>query len=170
MTTPVDRTARALVEAIKAEIEGGNFYLMAARSTEDPQGRQVFEQLAREEEHHAQFLRAQHAAVLATGKADPQIVLGQPGVLSASSPIFSSALRARAREAHFEMTALSVGTQLEAAAMAFYRREAEQSTDLGLRDLFARLAQWEAGHYHALLQQQTELRDDYWAGAGFAPY
>jgi rubrerythrin len=170
MNAAVARMAGALLDALKAEIEGQHFYLMAARSTGDPQGRLVLEQLAREEEHHAQFLRAQHAAVLATGQADPRVALGKPGVLSASSPIFSDALKARAREAHFEMTALSVGAQLEAAAMAFYRREAEQASDPGVRDLLLRLAEWEAGHYQALLQQQTELKEDYWAGAGFSPY
>jgi rubrerythrin len=170
MDPAVQRMADALVTAIRAEIEGQHFYRMAARATEDVQGRQVFEALAREEEEHAEVLRKQHAALLEHGQADPALALGKPGVLDGSSPIFSAQVKARAREAHFEMTALSVGAQLEASAIAFYQRAAADATDPVLAALLGRLADWESTHYHALLRQQEALRADYWAGSGFAPF
>jgi hypothetical protein len=32
------------------------------------------------------------------------------------------------------------------------------------------LAEWESTHYHALLEQQETLKEDYWRHNGFAPF
>lgn len=170
----MDAIARSAVEilrhAIEAEENGHVFYLMAAQSTADEQGRQVFQRLAREELEHKQFLTAQYKAVLQTGLADPSIRLGSPSDLSGDSPIFSAALRARLKDAHFEMTALSIGIQLEANAVAHYREAAQAATDPAVRAFFEELAAWETGHYQALLRQQQALKEDFWAGGGFSPF
>lgn len=170
----MDHTTRAvakgLISAIQAEAEGQHFYLMAARTTEDEKGRQVFEQLAAEEADHQRFLRAQYEALLKTGKPDESITLGKRLDLSGESPIFSPQLKARVKDAHFEMTALSIGVQLELSAINHYRECAAQSGDSTVKRFFEELAAWENGHYRALLQQQDELRDDYWEASGFAPF
>lgn len=170
----MDSAARALAEAlfqaIRAEGDGYHFYLMAARSMEDEQGREVFEMLAREELDHQRFLRTQYRSILETGKPDGQARLGPRGDLSGESPIFSPAIKGRIKEAHFEMSALSIGIQLEQGAMEFYKRAAEQSADPTVKGLFEELAEWERGHYGALLQQQSLLKRDYWSAGGFSPF
>lgn len=166
----MERLAGALKEAIQAEIEGQHFYRMAARSTDDPRGREVFERLAQDEVAHERFLRAHHDSILRSGKPDEGARLGTATDLSGSSPIFSEALRSRIGEAHFEMTALSVGIQLELTAEKFYRRTSEQTPDPLLKQQFLELAEWEAGHMRALLAQQEELKEDYWAASGFSPF
>ena len=160
----------AIEKAIQAEIEGHHFYRMAAGATTDPQGREVFETLAAEELHHAEFLRTQHRSLEGTGRIDPSASLGDPLALVGSSPIFSVRLKARAAQAHFEMTALSVGVQLEANGQAHYRKLAEVADQPEVQQLFRRLADWESGHYHALLAQLDALKEEYWAANQFSPF
>ncbi len=159
-----------LMGAIKAERYGHNFYLMAANSTQDEKGKEVFEMLASEELDHMQFLLGQYKAVLEHGTTDDKLSLGRRLDLSGKSPIFSEGLKERVKDANFEMTSLSIGIQLERDAMEYYRRQADAAVDPGVRKFFSELSQWESGHYHALSRQQEELKEDFWSDAGFSPY
>ncbi len=162
--------ADALQKAAMAEREGHSFYMMAAQNSQDPKGKQIFETLAREEMDHLHFLKEHYDAVMTTGKLSATAHLGSRVDLGTSSPIFTEAIKLRIREAHFEMTALAVGIQLERDALAFYQHQALAAHDPEVRKLFTELAAWESGHYQALLKQQTELKTDYWSGAGFSPF
>ena len=163
------RVLEGLAQAIRAEVEGYHFYTMVARTTQDPMGKEVFTRLAEDEQGHAEFLRAQYRAIQATGKIDPNQELGPIPALQGSS-IFSERLRERAAEAHFEMTALSIGAQQEADAQRFYRQQAAQAEDPEVKNFYLQLAEWESGHYHALLDQQKALEEEYWAANQFAPF
>lgn len=165
-----ERITAGLLAAMKAEAEGHHFYRMAAHSTIDLQGQRVFDQLAQEELQHLNFLRAQYQAVLAQGHPDAAITLGQPQSFAGASPIFSPSLRARIADAHFEMTALSVGIQLELTAERYYEEQAKTAEDDTVQRFYRELAAWEAGHYQTLLVQQDALKDDYWTASGFAPF
>jgi rubrerythrin len=159
---------KALTDAIRAEVEGHAFYLMAAKSTSDPLGKQVFERLAGEELEHATFLRSHYDSIEQTGRVS-SARLGVPAV-PAGSPIFSAELRNRIAEAHFEMTALSVGAQLEQGAMEFYSAQADAAEDPAVAQLFRELAEWERGHYRTLVAQLDSLRDDFWGANRFSPF
>lgn len=170
MDQNTEKLKEALVKAIQAEIEGHNFYLMAARSTDDAKGKEAFMMLASEETEHAAFLKGQYKAVLESGSTDSTLKLGVRNVLAGSSPIFSEGLKARAKTAQQEMTALSIGIQLELNAMNFYREQSRNSVEDNARKFFEELAEWESGHYHALLKQYDMLKEDYWSAAGFSPF
>lgn len=164
------RMAEGILAAAKAEAEGHHFYRMAAQTTGDAQGQKVFEQLAQEELEHMRFLQAQHDAIVKTGKMDTLVTLGQPHTWDGASPIFSESIRTRLADAHFEMTALSVGIQLELSAEQYYKSQADAVVDAGIKQFYRDLAAWEAGHYRALLRQQETLKEDYWSASGFAPF
>jgi len=158
-----------LKRAFLAEVEGEHFYRMAAATTSDPQGREIFDQLAAEERQHQEFLRHQYDALTETGSLDETARLDHSRALDAKSPIFSDALRARVGDAHFEMTALSVGVQLELSSEKFYRAEAAKTDIPFMKRFYEELADWEANHYAALTSQQAALREDYWQANGFTP-
>lgn len=160
----------ALRKAIEAEIEGQYFYGMAALSTQDGKGKEVFEWLAAEEFHHAEFLKAQLRSVTERGKVDSTLTLGNPRRLADPYPIFSEEIKARTNDAHFEMTALSIGVQLEENAIKFYKAQAIGAADQTIQKFFLELADWETGHYSALLRQQELLRDSYWTENRFSPF
>lgn len=162
--------ADGLLTAMKAERDGHSFYLMAANSTGDPKGRTVFETLAREELDHLQFLKKHYESVTTTGKLSDSARLGPKMELTGASPLFSEGIKKRVKEAHFEMSALSIGIQLELDAMNFYRVQAEQCEDPQAKDFYSELSAWETGHYQALLMQQEELKEEYWSQGGFSPF
>ncbi|MBN1947448.1 MAG: ferritin family protein [Bradymonadales bacterium] len=162
--------AAGLQQAIQAEIDGYHFYLMAARSTDDEKGKEVLQQLAQEELEHARFLKAQYQSVITTGSVDGSVRLGKGAELTGPSPIFSEGFRSRLGEAHFEMSALSIGIQLELSAQKFYRDQSQAFEDPFVQQFYQELADWEATHYQALLRQQEALKEDYWAQGGFSPF
>ena len=159
-----------LLKAIQSERDGHSFYMMAANSTEDVKGKDIFAMLAKEELDHMQFLRAQYDSILNTGKPDRSAKLGPRADLSGGFPIFSDGIRARIKQATFEMSALSIGIRLELDAMKFYQSQSKAADDPQIKGFFAELADWESGHYHALLKQQEALKEDYWSAGGFAPF
>lgn len=160
----------ALLAAIRAEGDGFNYYSMAAGSIKDEKGRQVFSSLAQEELAHKHFLEAQLESYRKSGSVDKSVQLGQAASLESDNPIFSADIKSRLKEAHFEMSALSVGIQLELSAQNFYRQEAAAASDPDIKEFFEKLAKWESLHYQALLRQQDALKDDYWSAGGFAPF
>ncbi|MBW2277807.1 MAG: ferritin family protein [Deltaproteobacteria bacterium] len=162
--------AEGLLTAMRAEHEGHHFYRMAAQSTDDDKGVEVFERLAAEELDHFEFLKKQYESVLQTGKSDADLKLGPRSDLTGKSPIFSDKLRARVGDAHYEMTALAVGVQLGLSAERFYKKAADEAPDSGVAAFYRELAAWEKGHYEALLAQQDDLKEDYWSAGGFAPF
>ncbi|MDP8206298.1 MAG: ferritin family protein [Candidatus Electryonea clarkiae] len=170
MSDKIKRVLNGLMEAVKAETDGQHFYIMAASNTNDEKGIEVFRMLAREEAEHVKYLLAQYKAVAADGRPDQKLRLPKPSALSDSSPIFSDNLKSRVKEAHMEMSALSIGIQLELNAIRFYKEQSEESDDPFLKDFYNELMAWEQGHYNALLTQQELLKEDYWSSSGFSPY
>lgn len=170
MDKSTQRVADGLKKAMQAEHEGRHFYLMAAQSTKDPKGQTTFNTLAEEELDHFNYLKRHYESVVKTGKIDPAATLGEQKALSGMHPIFSDDIQKRVKDAHYEMTALSIGIQLELSAVQFYRAEAEAATDPEVRKLHETLAKWEQGHLTALEQEADALKEDYWHDAGFAPF
>ncbi|MFH1144780.1 MAG: ferritin family protein [Candidatus Eisenbacteria bacterium] len=170
MERDAQRMAAGLLKAMQAEREGQHFYRMASASTQDAQGRRIFGDLADDEREHEDFLKQHYESVLQTGKPDAAARLGPAREFAEHHPIFSEELRQRAATAHYEMTALSIGMQLELAAVNFYEGEAAAVSDATVKDFYRRLAAWERGHLTALQRQADELKEDYWNAAGFAPF
>ena len=156
-------------EAILAEQTGMQFYENASANTADPQGKTVFQALARDEEKHREFLRRQYANII-NGTPVESLAVEAAFDLSGPTPIFSPALKKRIGEAHWEMTALSVGLQLEISSVEHYRRLAGEAGPGPVHDFFETLARWEETHADALRRQSKNLLDDYWSAGRFAPF
>jgi rubrerythrin len=167
--TDTDRILKGLKQAMQAEIDGHNFYRMAADNTKDEMGKEAFKALAQDEVDHFKFLKAQYDSFKKEGKPDKTVKLGKPSN-DGESPIFSDSFKARINEAHYEMTALSVGIQLELSAINFYNGEAEKISDSIVKSFYKELAEWETTHYHSLLKQQQELQEEYWQDGNFHPF
>jgi rubrerythrin len=164
-----EQLVAGLKEAILTEETGIQFYTVAAKNTTDVQGREVFQQLARDEAEHLQWLRRQYGHVL---EGTPWEVIRPEfhADLSGPSPIFSDGLRLRIGEAHWEMTALSVGLALEEATVARYRNLARAAEQPDVRRFFEELTKWEESHADALSRQSNLLKESYWHEAHFAPF
>ncbi|MEO0026290.1 MAG: ferritin family protein [candidate division WOR-3 bacterium] len=158
-----------LKEAMVAERTGIEFYRTAAERTRDEQGKAVFLRLAADEQKHLEYLQEQYRHLLKNTVSPVKLELPVTDTTGAS-PIFSPELKARINQAHWEMTALSVGLALEQASIARYRQLAAEAEGAELRRFFESLVRWEESHAAALQQQFNLLREDYWREAGFAPF
>lgn len=170
MSDQREQIMNGLKKAIATESDGYHFYTMAAGSIEDAKGRETFERLAREELEHMRFLERQLKSFKETGRASAGTGLGKPSGFDGENPIFSEQIKSRISEAHFEMSALSIGIQLELNSRGYYSEQSELAQDGEVKAFYGQLADWESVHYHALLRQQEALKEDYWAAGGFAPF
>jgi rubrerythrin len=170
----MDDSTKHMIEGIKTaiqmEVDGNNFYTLAAKGTGDKMGKAAFQTLADEEQGHMDFLMAQYKSVCDTGCINPDLKLGPKADLSGSNPIFSADMAKRIKFAQVEMSALSIGIMLELSSIEFYKKHAAEETEPAVREFYNELAGWEKGHYDALFRQQNALREDYYARGGFAPF
>jgi len=169
MTTANEKILAALRTAMEAEMTGHHFYKNAAATTEDPQGKATFERLAEEGLLHFNYLKKQYGSILDTGGFNFSIPLAAGPSSEVSGPIFSSQLKARIKQSHFEVSVLSVGMQLELNAVNFYRQCAEESDNPEVKAFFNHLVKWEQGHYDGFAQELESLKEDYWQANNFVP-
>ena len=170
MSQSAKEIAEGLARALQTESDGYHFYTMAARTIQDEKGRRIFETLAQEENAHFRYLKAQYDSYTKTGQPDPAAELPERADLSGENPIFSEGIRSRISDAHFEMTALSIGMQLELSSQRFYTEQAKATSDPKTAEFYRELADWESEHYHALSRQNEALKEEYWSKGGFAPF
>jgi rubrerythrin len=149
----------ALKTAMKGEVEGRELFKAAAEKTEDKKAKEVFNMLAEEEQSHLNELR-HIAKEYEEGKDISIPPLPSPASFEdAESPIFTREFKEKVSD--FDMTALSIGVKLELESERFYREMADEASQKELEELFARLADWEHGHYEYLQKQIGFLQSYY---------
>ena len=92
-TSPPEGLASVLRQAMQVEIDGFHFFTMAAATTKDPRGREVFHDMASQEREHLRYLRRQYASVLETGHTSPEAMPSGAGSAAEPGAIFSKSLR-----------------------------------------------------------------------------
>jgi len=167
-----ERLLEVVKNAIRVENDGYQFYRLAEEKTRDIKGKEVFASLARDETNHMQILKSLYQNVKEKGEYKFDEIKDMKHILetTSESPIFSKEFKQRLSQAHFEMTALSIGILLEKNSIQFYKKSARESEDPEVRMLFNYLADWEGEHLRALVNQQKFLQEDYWTEARFYPF
>ncbi len=160
---------KGLKTAMEAEITGHEFYKNAAKSTDDPMGKETFQRMAEEEMGHFNFLRHQYKSIMDNGKFDLAKELDHKKHKHSSNPIFSEAIKNRLKDAHYEISALTIGLKLELDAMTYYRSRAKQSKNEAVRKFFNELADWEEDHFLAFEKQLEMLKQEYFSANNFVP-
>ena len=161
---------KALLTAMRSEIEGREMYKIAAEKADDSKAREVFQFLAEEEETHFQALKD---LSVSHSRADGASLPELPEMHKfddAISPIFSRDFRNRIKGKHFEMSALSVALKLELDSFQFYEKIAAETDSGDLRAFFQHLSRWEKTHYDMLVKEINFLEQDYYAQNDFTPF
>ncbi len=158
--------------AIRVENDGYQFYRLAEEKTEDAKGKEVFATLAKDETNHMEILKSLYQSIKEKGEFKFDEVKEMKHILgtTSESPVFSKEFKQRLSQAHFEMTALSIGILLEKDSIEFYKKSAQETEDKDVKMLFNYLADWEGEHLRALVNQQKFLQADYWTEARFYPF
>jgi rubrerythrin len=132
---------KILSDAIEREVEAYEFYQQVYERTEDPTVKEVFEQLAKEEQSHRNLLEQ---------------FLHDPTMLMHIHPPSADYQIAEATEMpklSIDMKpadAIALAMKKELQAVEFYRALADKATDPKAKSVFENLTNMELGHKHRL--------------------
>jgi rubrerythrin len=164
--------AEAWKKALMNEVEGREFYRMAAANAGLDGVRQMFTFLMEEEERHREAILEQIGRV-ARGKP-PRSVRKGPGkreIRKFRSPLFTPDFVAKGKKAEGEAAALSIGMTLEKRAIEqFAALRKMVKGDAAAEKVFDDLIAWEREHLEILTRQYEQLREMYWEEARFWPF
>jgi len=169
MDKQIEDILKGLKTAIEAELTGHEFYKNAAKSTNDPMGKETFSRMAEEEMGHLNYLRHQYRSVMEKGDYDFSKKLNKKQHKHADNPVFSEQIKNRIKDSHFEVSALSIGMKLELDAMKYYRSCAKSANNEQVRQFYSELAEWEEDHYVAFERQLELLKEEYFTANNFVP-
>jgi rubrerythrin len=172
----LEKALAVLGRAIHNEISGQRFYSDASFYCVDPWAKDVFAELAREEERHTYLLLAEYEALEKRGKwLDPEEAMVRGAEIDITSFTFSSGEPAKElfptewsvgeavdRRAD-DLAALAFGIRMEQQAVALYEEEADRSTDPSAEKAYRFLIEEETQHCRQLMGQWERL-----AGMPFA--
>jgi rubrerythrin len=159
----------ALEIALQTERDGRAFYLRAAESTQDAQGRALFTRIADDELGHLTMLEERRTALSDDGKWLPFEESHKTTV--PSTPIFAKQLGEGELNAHTsDLSALRVAYLLEKDAVEFYSRAAEQTEDAEGKKMYLALVKIEQAHQDALETEYKLLSEQFKSMMGFSPF
>jgi rubrerythrin len=160
---PSTETLQAIETAIQIEKDGLAFYTEAARQTDDPSGKKMFQTLARDEAAHLKLFEGARQTLLTEGEwLSPQQVAAISPKSFERPPIFPTGGEIRAEIPERELAVLQRGIEAEEASIAFYSEQMDKTDDPGGRAMYAYLIEQEKGH-RTILQGEY----DYLSRTGF---
>jgi Fur family ferric uptake transcriptional regulator len=145
----------ALRMAIATERSGREFYARAARITQDPRGRSVFQKLAEEEQEHLATLEARYAELLS---ADPMLE-SRPAFLffkGAANGLFAEGAERLTKGVNDEQ-ALMIGIRCERGSHRFFKKYGERFEDSEGKQIFMEFAEEERAHLELLIREYKDL-------------
>jgi len=170
---PTPEVLQAIEIAMQIEKDGLAFYTEAARQTDDPNGKKMFQTLARDEAAHLRLFEDARQALLERGNwLSPEEVaaispkrLDRPPIFPTGDEI-KATLRPRSGQAEIperELAALQRGLQAEKDSIAFYSQERDKTDDPDGKAMYAYLVEQEEGHRTILQGEYDYLnRTGFW--------
>jgi len=145
------RTIEVLQLAVRMEIDGKEFYLKASRKSSNKLGKDLFQQLAAEEDVHRRKFEQIYDA-LKRGQKWPDVEPPSEKGKQLRS-LFSEATRAlgtKVKVAESELEAIRVALDMEKKSYDLYHSRSEESTLPVEKRFYQALAGEERGHHLAL--------------------
>ncbi len=166
----LDSALVVIRRAIQNEIAGQRFYSEAAFYCVDPWAKDVFANLAREEEEHTQLLLAEYAALTTQGQwVDyEQALVGRAGVEITELTFLEEELEVELFPPQWtagdavdrrvdDLDALAFSVRMEEKAIGLYRGEGASTLDPVAQRAYRFLVEEETRHYHQLREQWERL-------------
>ncbi len=169
---PGTAVVKGLKQALRNEIDGAEFYRMAAESARRDAVRQMFRFLMEEEERHREAILAQMQR-MAEGKPMKleRSAAAKKALAAFKSPLYTEDLVKGSRQVEGEVAALSIGMTLEKRAIAqFAALRKSAAGDARAEKVFSDLVAWEQDHLDLLTRQYDQMREMYWEEARFWPF
>ena len=161
MTDIREAHVEALQVALDTEKKGYRFYKIAAKSSKDPKGQEVFEHLARDEVEHMGVIATMYESLT---RDEPWMTYEEAFEKYGETPkekIIFPDVPEEAQEDFDDIKALEEALEFEKKAVLFYMKQAEESDSEKARIFYQSLIEIEEGHVQII---QAEL--DSLMGAG----
>jgi rubrerythrin len=152
-------------QAIISEIEGYEFYKMAAAKSREAEVIETYLELAEEERRHVEWLETLLAQL---SEGDNRLVLEE--TLAPPSPEFFKWDKLDRENPQTTISVFGIALQLEKASYLYYDEAAENVEEEDAKKLFKILSAWERAHYDTFNQQYKILQEAWWAQQRFSPY
>ncbi|MBI9014305.1 MAG: ferritin family protein [Clostridiales bacterium] len=159
------QTLSYIKQAIINEIEGYEFYRMAAGQSRDQSIKETYLELAEEERKHVVWLQDLHKKL--DGKEHE---LDLDTIEAPPTPDIFNWKHLDRENPKTTLSVFGIALQLEKTSYEFYQKVGNEVDDEIAKKLFAILETWERNHYETFNKEYNLLKDDWWNEQGFAPF
>lgn len=162
------KTLEILKTAILLERRGKAFYTQVAGHTKDPDVKNIFEIMAKEEDEHIRFLTEQFKNYTKTKAFKETPVPAEEN--NTAEKILSENIKKNISASSYEAAAISSAIDMENRAIAVYSERSESALDPVEKTFYKWLADWERGHHKLLYELDKELKEKIWNDNSFWPF
>ncbi len=153
-------------QAILLEVEGYEFYRLAANQVDHPSSKEAFIELGKEELKHAEYLKglfnklksSEDDAITLAFLADPP------------APSIFNWEKVDGQYVSTAMAVFGVAVQLEKASIEYYEDAKAKSSFEEAKKLYDILIGWEKVHLEQFTKQYNMYKEDWFETQGFEPY
>lgn len=153
-------------QAILNEVEGYEFYKMAANQAGTGESKEAFLELANEELKHVEFLKALFDRIKNDKTDDIKLALET----SLPLPNIYNWEKIDKEYTSLAMSVFGIGIQMEEASIEFYEAAKAKTKFDEAKRLFDLLIKWEKVHLDQFIEQHNKHKNNWWADQSFAPF
>ena len=157
---------KTIKQAIISEVEGHEFYKMAAQNAPTAEVRAAFLELASEELQHIEWLKELFSAI----KNEAIDTFNMANVVEAHSPNIFNWENVDRKTAQLAISVYGIGIQMESHAVEFYKKASNEASVPEVKELFRKLTAWEQVHMSEFSSQYEKLKEEWWNDQEFAPF
>lgn len=157
------RDIEVFKQAILNEVEGYEFYKMAAYNAGDDEVKKAFLDLANEELKHVEWLK--DAFKKLSGNPEDHVKLAD--IENPPSPGIFKWENLQTKNASLAVSVFGIGMEMERASVKFYGEAAKETPYEAAKQLFEVLAKWEQNHLEQFSKAYDALIKDWWSDQGF---
>ncbi len=152
-------------QAILNEVEGYEFYRMAANQAGTSESKEAFLELANEELKHVEYLKALFNKIKDNNDDIKLAFEATP-----PSPDIYNWKKVDKEYTSLAMSVFGIGIQMEKASIEFYENAKLKTNIEEARRLFDLLIKWEKVHLDQFTEQYNKHKADWWSDQSFAPF
>lgn len=160
---PMKNELEVIKQAILNELEGYNFYMLAAEKQSNPETKQAYLHFAKEEEKHAAWLKKLYKSI-----SEDASVADFTGLEEAASPHIFNWNTAGTESGSLAVSVFGIAIGMERAAADFYKKAAQDTSIAAAKNLYLNLAKWEEDHLASFEKHYESLKEEWWEQQGFS--
>ncbi|KUO49279.1 MAG: hypothetical protein APF76_15860 [Desulfitibacter sp. BRH_c19] len=161
---PITNDLEVIKQAIVNELEGYNFYMLAAEKESNPESKEAYIHFAKEEEKHLTWLKKLYKSV-----SEDTVILNPSEMEEVPSPHIFNWNTAGTESGSLAVSVFGIAIQMERSASDFYKKAAADTQIDAAKNLYLTLAKWEEDHLASFEKHYDDLKEEWWQQQGFSP-